>query len=110
LIFVESRVSLSQKNFLKQEAFMDLYGIAVVSRETGIHESSLRRWEEMNLISPSRVDLGKTTVRVYTAEEVALLGRAKELIDGGYKLRKALEIATLEAEIEAEEESDFDEE
>jgi len=64
----------------------------------------------MGLITPARVDLGKTTVRVYTAEEVALLGRAKELMDTGYKLRKALEIATLEAEIEAEEESDFDEE
>jgi|GEM_PF-1051253 len=89
---------------------MDLYGIAIVSKETGIHESSLRRWEEMGLINPARVDLGKTTVRVYTAEEVALLSRAKELIDGGYKLRKALEIAKLEAEIEAEEEGDFDDE
>jgi len=89
---------------------MDLYGIAIVSKETGIHESSLRRWEEMGLITPARVDLGKTTVRVYTAEEVALLGRAKELMDTGYKLRKALEIAELEAEIEAEEEEDIDEE
>ena len=87
---------------------MDLYGIAVVSKETRIHESSLRRWEEMGLITPARVDLGKTTVRVYTADEVAVLRRAKELMDGGYKLRKALEIAELEAEIEAEEEDDFD--
>jgi len=89
---------------------MDLYGIAVVSNETGIHESSLRRWEEMGLITTARVDLGKTTVRVYTAEEVALLGRAKELMDTGYKLRKALEIAGLEAELEAEEGEDFDDE
>jgi len=89
---------------------MDLYGIAVVSWETGIHESSLRRWEEMGLISPARVDLGKTTVRVYTSEEVALLGRAKELMDGGYKLRKALEIAELEVELEAEEGEDSDDE
>jgi DNA-binding transcriptional MerR regulator len=89
---------------------MDLYGIAVVSRETGIHESSLRRWEDLGLLTPARVGLGKTTVRVYTADEVALLGRAKELIDGGYQLRKALEIAELEAEIEAEEKEDFDDE
>lgn len=89
---------------------MDLYGIAVVSRETGIHESSLRRWEEMGLIDPARVDLGKTTVRVYTGDEVAVLRRAKELMDGGYKLRKALEIAELEAEMEAEEDEDFDDE
>jgi MerR family transcriptional regulator, heat shock protein HspR len=89
---------------------MDLYGIAIVSRETGIHESSLRRWEEMGLIFPARVDLGKSTVRVYTANEMALLGRAKELMDGGYKVRKALEIATLEAEMDGEEGEDFDEE
>lgn len=62
------------------------------------------------MITPARVDLGKTTVRIYTADEVALLGRAKELMDGGYKLRKALEIAGLEAEIEAEEDEDFDDE
>ena len=89
---------------------MDLYGINVVSLETGIHESSLRRWEEKGLITPARVDLGKTTVRVYTADEVALLGRAKELMDGGYKLRKAPEIAELEAKIEAEEDGDFEDE
>jgi len=49
---------------------MNLYGISAVSRETGIHESSLRRWEEMGLISPSRIDVGKTSVWVYTEEEV----------------------------------------
>jgi MerR family transcriptional regulator, heat shock protein HspR len=89
---------------------MEFHGISVVSEETGIHESSLRRWEEMGLIAPARVDLGKTTVRVYTADDLALLGRAKELMDGGYKLRKALEIAKLEAKIEAEEDGDFEDE
>jgi DNA-binding transcriptional MerR regulator len=81
---------------------MDLYGIAVVSRETGIHESSLRRWESMGLITPARVDLGKTTVRVYTTDDVTLLRRAKELMDGGYQVRKAVEIAQIEAEIETD--------
>jgi len=89
---------------------MELYGINAVSKETGIHESSLRRWESMGLICPGRVDLGKTTVRVYTADEMSLLGRAKELMDGGYKLRKALKIATLEADIEEEEDEDCDKE
>jgi len=49
---------------------MNLYGIAAASRETGIDESSLRRWEEVGLISPGRIDLGKTNVRVYSEEEI----------------------------------------
>ena len=56
---------------------MNFYGINAASRETGVHESSLRRWEEMGLISPLRVDLGKTSVRIYTDEDVDLLKRLR---------------------------------
>ncbi len=70
---------------------MNLYGITAVSRETGIHESSLRRWEEMGLISPDRIDLGTTSVRVYTQEEVEELKEVKDLMDSGFTLRAAFD-------------------
>lgn len=65
-----------------------------------MNESSPRRWEEMGLIWPGRLDLDKTTVGVYTTDEVTILRQARELMDGGCQLRKALDMARLEAEIE----------
>lgn len=70
---------------------MELYGINAVSTETGVHESSLRRWESMGLICPGRVDLGKTTVRVFTREDVEALKKVKDLMDSGIKIRTAFE-------------------
>jgi MerR family transcriptional regulator, heat shock protein HspR len=70
---------------------MELYGINAVSKETGIHESSLRRWETMGLICPGRVDLGKTTVRVFTKEDMDALKKVKDLMDSGIKIRTAFE-------------------
>ena len=83
---------------------MELYGITAVSRRTGIHESSLRRWEDMGLIEPRRIDLGKTTVRVYDEVDVALLVYAKELMDSGMKLRVAFKNARIEFDGEESEE------
>jgi MerR family transcriptional regulator, heat shock protein HspR len=77
---------------------MELYGISAVSRETGIHESSLRRWEEMDLICPDRVDMGQTSVRIYTEDELDLLKQVKELIDSGIMVRTAFEWAVGEDE------------
>jgi DNA-binding transcriptional MerR regulator len=90
-VSVESRELLLQKNFFKQEADMELYGINAVSKETGIHESSLRRWETTGLICPGRVDLGKTTVRVFTREDMDTLKKVKDLMDSGIKIRTAFE-------------------
>ena len=47
----------------------------------------------MGLISPARVDLSKTTVRVYTGEDVDLLKRVNDLIHWGITLRTAFESA-----------------
>lgn len=72
---------------------MILNGINAVSRETGIHPSSLRRWEAQGLITPGRVDFGSTWVRIYTDAEVELLRRVKALMDEGYRVRAAFEKA-----------------
>jgi DNA-binding transcriptional MerR regulator len=90
-VSVGRRELLLQKDFFKQEADMELYGINAVSKETGVHESSLRRWESMGLIRPGRVDLGKTTVRVFTKEDIDLFRKVKDLMDSGIKIRTAFE-------------------
>jgi DNA-binding transcriptional MerR regulator len=79
---------------------MILNGINEVSKETGIHPSSLRRWEGMGIIAPGRISFGETWVRVYSDEEVVLLKHVKELLDEGYKLRRAFEKATEDSEAE----------
>ena len=70
---------------------MILSGINEVSKETGIHPSSLRRWESLGFIAPGRISFGETWVRVYSDEDVDLLKRVKRLMDEGYKLRAAFE-------------------
>ena len=70
---------------------MILNGINEVSRETGIHPSSLRRWESLGFIAPGRISFGETWVRVYSDQDVELLKRAKRLMDEGYNLRAAFE-------------------
>jgi DNA-binding transcriptional MerR regulator len=70
---------------------MILNGINEVSKETGIHPSSLRRWETLGFIAPGRISFGETWVRVYSDEDVEVLKRVKKLMDEGYKLRAAFE-------------------
>jgi len=70
---------------------MILNGINEVSKETGIHPSSLRRWEGMGFIAPARISFGETWVRVYSDDEVELLKQVKKLMDEGYNLRRAFE-------------------
>ncbi len=70
---------------------MILNGINEVSKETGIHPSSLRRWEALGFIAPGRISFGETWVRVYSDQDVELLKQVKKLMDEGYKLRAAFE-------------------
>ena len=81
---------------------MDLHSIRAVSRETGIHESSLRRWEEMGLLSPRRIDLGKNPVRVYTDEEMEKLKYVKDFLDAGMTVRAAFDWANTPLNLEQE--------
>ncbi len=78
-------------NSIRRNKEMILNGINEVSKETGIHQSSLRRWESLGFIAPGRISFGETWVRVYSDQDVELLKRAKRLMDGGYKLRAAFE-------------------
>ncbi len=68
---------------------MKYYGINAVARELRVHPSSLRRWEECELIFPDRVQMGQTTLRIYDEDTVRVLRRAKELMDSGLDFRKA---------------------
>ena len=43
--------------------------------------------------STRRISFGETWVRVYSDEDVELLKQVKELMDEGYKLRRAFEKA-----------------
>jgi DNA-binding transcriptional MerR regulator len=72
---------------------MVLNGINEVSKATGIHPSSLRRWESIGLIAPGRISFGDTWVRVYLDEDVELLKQVKQLMEEGYKLQWAFEKA-----------------
>jgi hypothetical protein len=88
------RSSAPYKLITQKEVSMELFGINTVSRKTGIHQSRLRRWEAMGLIEPARIDMGQTTLRIYTSAEVELVRRVKELLEEGIQLRTAFEWAT----------------
>ncbi len=72
---------------------MNYYSIAAVAEELGVHESSLRRWEERELIFPERINMGKTTVRIYSKDDLELLRRGKELMHGGMNVGDAFRVA-----------------
>lgn len=67
----------------------ELRTIGAVSRETGVHPSSLRRYEERGFVSPQRVRVGGRQFRVYSADDVELLREVKGLVDDGYTVRAA---------------------
>ncbi len=72
---------------------MILNGVNEVSEATGIHPSSLRRWESMGLISADRIAFGQTWMRVYSDTDLELLKKVKQFMDEGYKLQWAFEKA-----------------
>jgi len=75
-------------------------GISEVAEETGIHASSLRRWESLGFIARDRVSFRNTWVRLYSIKDIELLKRVKELMDAGYRLRPAFDRARQEIEEE----------
>jgi DNA-binding transcriptional MerR regulator len=75
---------------------MSYYSIAAVAQELEIHESSLRRWEEWELIFPERVSMGKTSARIYSEGDLEILRLAKQLMDDGLELRAAFDAAYAE--------------
>ena len=79
---------------------MEIMTIGAVSRITGIHVSSLRRWEGLGLIQPKRLLVGNSSQRIYTPNDVGLLERVKENLDDGYGLRRAFELARADEEVE----------
>ena len=76
---------------------MELFSINAVSDATGIHPSRLRRWEDLGLIMPDRVTLGRKSVRVYREQDVRLLRRAKAIMDSGIVVGNAFWQAEQEA-------------
>lgn len=70
---------------------MQNFGIGVAAKETGITESTLRRWEEAGHFTTERMDLGGTAIRVYSAETIDMLKRIRRLIDDGMRVGAAFE-------------------
>ena len=71
--------------------------IGAVSKETGIHPSSLRRYEERGFVTPQRLRVGGALVRVYSASDVELLKEVKGLVEAGYTVRAAFSEKQAEA-------------
>ncbi len=64
------------------------YRIKRVAHLTGINPATLRAWERRyNLIAPGRTESG---YRVYSDEDVAMLGRIKKLTDDGLTIGEAI--------------------
>lgn len=72
--------------------------IGAVSKETGIHPSSLRRYEERGFVSPQRLQVGGASVRIYSASDVELLKEVEGLVEAGYTVRAAFAEKLAEAE------------
>jgi MerR family transcriptional regulator/heat shock protein HspR len=56
----------------------ELYFISMAARELGMHPQTLRKYERLGLIQPSRT-IG--SVRVYTRDEIERLRLIKHLVD-----------------------------
>ncbi len=70
---------------------MKFYGINATAHQTGITESTLRRWEANGFFTADRVFLGDNEMRIYSDELVDLLRRVKNLIEDGLRLSAAFE-------------------
>ena len=79
---------------------MSLKTIGDVTKETGVHPATLRRWETLSLIKPERMSIGGRSVRVYSLAQVDLLKRVKELLDEGFNLQAAFKRAAIVPELE----------
>ena len=75
---------------------MKYYGINAAARETGITESTLRRWESQGFFTADRVSLGDNEMRIYSDKLVDLLRRVKNVIDSGMRVRAAFEFLSEE--------------
>src|ERR1700757_3246431 len=58
----------------------DLYFISVAARMLGMHPQTLRKYERLGLLQPSRT-IG--SMRLYSREELARLKSIKRLVDDG---------------------------
>lgn len=56
----------------------DLYFISMAARELGMHPQTLRKYERLGLVRPTRT-MG--SVRVYTRDEIDRLRLIKQLVD-----------------------------
>jgi len=57
----------------------ELYFISMAARELGMHPQTLRKYERLGLVRPTRA-IG--SVRVYTRSEIDRLRAIKHLVDG----------------------------
>jgi MerR family transcriptional regulator, heat shock protein HspR len=79
---VVSRLILGSAQLLKGLSALDqdLYFISVAARMLGMHPQTLRKYERLGLVQPTRT-IG--SMRVYSREEIERLKVIKHLVDEG---------------------------
>ncbi len=86
---------MTRSNALSAESG-ELYLISMAARHLGMHPQTLRKYERLGLVRPSRT-LG--SMRVYTRDEIERLRTIKYLVDeGGINLagvQRLLEVADI---------------
>ena len=77
-----SRLILGSAQLLKGRSAVDehLYFISVAARMLGMHPQTLRKYERLGLVQPTRT-IG--SMRVYSREEIERLKIIKHLVDEG---------------------------
>ena len=77
-----SRLILGSAQLLKGRSALDqdLYFISVAARMLGMHPQTLRKYERLGLVQPTRT-IG--SMRVYSREEIERLKIIKHLVDDG---------------------------
>ena len=72
-----------------------LYGIGVAAQLAGLHQQTLRQYDRLGLVSPTRTD-GRT--RLYSLRDIARLKEVSDLTAVGVNLAGIQRIMQLEAE------------
>lgn len=82
-----------------QMAVSAVYVISVASRICKLHPQTLRTYERMGFLAPARSAGG---VRLYSEEDLQILGRIATLVSEGVNLEGVRRILQLEADLAAQ--------
>ena len=70
-----------------------LYSVSSAAKIAGVSHRQLYYWERIGIIKPAYEEFGSYSYRRYSQEQIDLLTKIKELLDGGYTLQAAIKKA-----------------